>query len=49
MVGLFAFVWLELVAPDRVTVPTVLFWVTLYVVVMMLGSAVFGQSLVHRG
>ena len=42
-IGLFAFVWLELVAPDRVTIPILLFWLTLYVVIMLFGSVLFGQ------
>jgi hypothetical protein len=42
-IGLFAFVWLELVAPDRVTIPILLFWLTLYTVIMLFGSVQFGK------
>jgi hypothetical protein len=41
--GLFAFVWLELVAPYRVTTPVVLLWADLYVVAGLLGAIFFGQ------
>jgi hypothetical protein len=36
-IGLFAFVWLELVAPERVTIPILLLWLTLYTVIMLFG------------
>src|SRR5829696_3424628 len=42
-IGLFGFVWLELVAPDRVTIPILLFWLSLYTVIMLFGSVPFGQ------
>jgi hypothetical protein len=42
-IGLFGFVWLELVAPDRVTIPILLFWLSLYTVIMLFGSVSFGQ------
>jgi len=42
-IGLFGFVWLELVAPDRVTIPILLFWLTLYTVIMLFGSVPFGR------
>jgi hypothetical protein len=42
-IGLFTFVWLELVAPDRVTIPILLLWLTLYAVIMLFGSVPFGQ------
>ena len=41
--GLFAFVWLELVVPYRVTTPVVLLWADLYVVAGLLGAIFFGQ------
>lgn len=41
--GLFGFVWLELVAPDRVTRPVVLLWLTVYVLILLVGSVVVGQ------
>ena len=31
--GIFAFTWLELVAPDRATLPVLQTWIALYVVV----------------
>ena len=40
---LFSFVWLELVAPDRTTIPIVLLWVAIYVAVLALGGVLFGQ------
>ena len=33
-IGLFGVVWLELVAPDRVTIPILLLWLTLCTVIM---------------
>ena len=41
--GLFGFVWLELVAPDRVTRPVVVLWLALYTVILLFGSVLFGQ------
>jgi hypothetical protein len=41
--GLFAFVWTELVNPDAEYVSTVVTWWLLYVAVMLLGSTVFGD------
>ena len=41
--GLFAFVWTELVYPDAAYVFTVILWVTLYVAAMLVGSVVFGS------
>ena len=41
--GLFAFVWTELVNPDAEFVSTVVTWWLLYVAVMLLGSTVFGD------
>lgn len=41
--GLFAFVWTELVHPEPAFVSTVLTWVLLYTGAMLLGSAVFGD------
>jgi len=42
-VGLLSFVWLELVAPERVTIPIVLLWLALYIVILLFGSVMFGQ------
>lgn len=41
--GLFAFVWTELVDPNAEYVSTVVTWWLLYVAVMLLGSTVFGD------
>ena len=42
--GLFAFVWLELAAPDRVSIPVVLLWFAAYAVVMGCGLLLFGLA-----
>jgi len=42
-VGFFAFVWLELAAPDRATRLVVLFWLGGYITAMLIGGVVFGQ------
>ena len=42
--GLFTFVWLELVAPDRATIPILLMWVALYVVILLVGAIAAGQA-----
>jgi hypothetical protein len=41
--GIFAFTWLELVAPDRATLPVLQGWLALYVVIMLFGSVLFGD------
>ncbi|MEV4454508.1 hypothetical protein [Microbispora sp. NPDC049633] len=41
--GLFAFVWLELVAPERATLPVIGAWLAAYAVLMLAGAAVFGS------
>jgi hypothetical protein len=43
-VGLFAFTWLELVEPDRATLPVLQGWIALYVVIMLFGAVLFGDS-----
>ena len=40
---LVAFIWLELVAPDRATLPVIVAWFALFVGVTMLGAVVFGS------
>jgi hypothetical protein len=40
---LFAFVWLELVAPERATLPVLRTWFAMFIAVMVVGSAVFGS------
>jgi hypothetical protein len=42
--GLFAFVWTELVSPGAEFVSTVVTWCLTYAAVMLVGSAVFGDS-----
>ena len=42
-VGIFAFTWLELVAPDRATLPVLQGWIALYVVIMLFGSMLYGD------
>lgn len=41
--GIFAFTWLELVAPDRATIPVLQAWLALYVVIMLFGAVLFGD------
>ena len=41
--GIFAFTWLELVAPDRATIPVLQAWLALYVVIMLFGAILFGD------
>lgn len=43
VVGLFGFVYLELVAPERTTIPVVLLFVALYTVGLLFGGVLFGQ------
>lgn len=43
-IGLFWFVWQELVDPDQVELSTIQVWVGTYVVVMLLGCALFGDT-----
>jgi hypothetical protein len=47
--GLFAFVWLELVAPDNTTLPIIRVWFAVYAVVMLMGALVYGSSFFDRG
>ncbi|MBB2747317.1 UNVERIFIED_ORG: hypothetical protein FHR35_007196 [Microbispora rosea subsp. rosea] len=41
--GLFAFVWLELVAPERATLPVIGAWLAAYTVLTLAGAVVFGS------
>ncbi|WP_020389647.1 hypothetical protein [Kribbella catacumbae] len=41
--GIFAFAWLELVAPDRATLTVLQAWLSLYVVFGLFGALLFGQ------
>ena len=43
-VGLFAFVWLELVAPDRATLPVLRIWLAGYALCMLAGAVAFGRG-----
>ena len=47
-VGLFAFVWTELVDPDSAFVSTVVTWFLLYAAAMLVGGAVFGSRWFER-
>ena len=42
-VGLFGFGWLELVQPDRTTLPVLRLWALAWLVILVLGAIVFGQ------
>ncbi|HET8960836.1 hypothetical protein [Nocardioides sp.] len=48
-VGLFAFVWLELVYPFSTELGPVRLWCAIYVAVMLLGGALFGSGFYERG
>ena len=41
---LFGFVWLELVAPDRATLPVITAWLAGYAVVLLAGAVLFGAG-----
>ncbi|MGN6253327.1 MAG: hypothetical protein ACTHNS_16095 [Marmoricola sp.] len=43
-VGLFAFVWQELVNPHQVELSSIRLWLVVYLAVMLVGSAVFGDT-----
>ncbi len=47
--GLFAFVWLELVYPFSTELGPVRLWCAIYVAVMLLGGALFGSGFYERG
>ncbi|MEV6983991.1 hypothetical protein AB0M95_22415 [Sphaerisporangium sp. NPDC051017] len=47
--GLFAFVWLELVAPERATLPVIGAWLAVYAVAMLAGAVVFGSGWFDKG
>jgi hypothetical protein len=47
--GIFAFTWLELVAPDRATIPVLQAWIALYVVITMFGAILFGDRWFSHG
>jgi hypothetical protein len=41
--GLYGFAWLELVQPDRTTLPVLRLWALAWLVMLILGAIVFGQ------
>jgi len=47
-IGLFCFVWQELVDPDQVALATIQTWLAVYLVVMLLGTAIFGDVWLER-
>jgi hypothetical protein len=47
-VGLFAFVWLELVVPNGTALATVDLWFTVYLLVTFIGASVFGTRWLER-
>ena len=47
--GLAAFVWLELVAPDRATLPVLRVWLAGYAAVHLVAAAVYGSGWFDRG
>jgi hypothetical protein len=48
-VGLFGFVWMELVYPHSAELGPVRLWMALYAAAMLLGGALFGSSFYRRG
>jgi len=47
-VGLFAFVWLELVYPDATYLSPIRLWFAIYIAVLLVGSALFGSEWFER-
>ena len=47
-IGLFAFVWQELVNPQSAYLGSVRLWLAVYVALMLVGSAVFGETWFER-
>jgi hypothetical protein len=41
--GLFGFGWLELVQPNRTTLPVLRLWALAWLVILIVGAIVFGQ------
>ncbi len=46
--GLYAFVWMELVYPFTTEIPSIRFWGAIYLAVMLVGGAVFGSGFYSR-
>ena len=49
VIGLFAFAWLELVAPDRATLPVIRSWFLVYVGAHLIAASVYGSHWFDRG
>ncbi len=47
-IGLYAFVWLELVNPHQAYLGTVRLWLAMYAAAMLIGSALFGDTWLSR-
>jgi hypothetical protein len=47
--GIFAFAWLELVAPERDTLPVLRAWFGAYAALMLMGAVVYGSHWFDRG
>jgi hypothetical protein len=48
-IGLLAFTWLELAAPNRATLPVLRTWFAVYIGVMLLAAAMYGSRWFDRG
>jgi hypothetical protein len=46
--GLYAFVWIELVYPSATSLGSVRFWCAVYVALMLIGGALFGNTVYER-
>lgn len=46
--GLFAFVWLELVYPESTYLGPVRLWIALYIAIVVLGAGIFGSGWIDR-
>lgn len=47
--GIFAFAWLELVAPQRDTLPVLRAWFGAYAALMLMGAVIYGSTWFDRG
>ena len=47
-IGLYAFVWIELVYPFPTELPSVRLWIAVYLAVMLVGGALFGNGFYER-
>jgi len=47
-IGLYAFVWMELVYPHQTDLASVRFWCAAYVALMLIGGALFGNTFYER-